>query len=98
MNYESSRHLYVPTPPVFAYCSGLYKAGGNNRDRVIGIAKTENLVMLLASFLSACDYGHANHSFGYLQFEGHDGGFIVPRPVSLVERAGNAGLTRWVAL
>lgn len=71
---------------MFAYCSGLCKAGGNDRDRVIAIAKTDSLVMFLAWFFSACKYGHADHPFGYTQYDAYDGGFIVPLPTFFDKR------------
>lgn len=54
--------------------------GGNDHDRVIAIAKSENLVMSLASFFAACKYEPADHSFGYTQSDTHKGAFNVPFP------------------
>lgn len=96
--YKSSGLPYVPTPPVFAYCSELYKASGNDRDRVIAIAKKEKLVMFLAPIFVAWKYGHTDHLFGYTQFDAHDGGYIVPLQASSVEEACNVGLARLITL
>lgn len=59
--YESSHFLYVQAPPGFAYCSRLYLAGGNNCDLAIAIAKTESLVIYLASFFATRKYEHVEH-------------------------------------
>lgn len=48
---ECFRLLYVPTTPVFTYSSGLYLSVGNDRERILVIAKSENLVMCFAPFL-----------------------------------------------
>lgn len=96
--YGSSRLLYVATVPVLAYCSGLYKSGGNGHDRVITFAKIRNLVTSLAPSFHSCKYRHANHSTGYTQFGAHEGGFIVRLPASLVKKASSVGtdwLTSW---
>lgn len=47
--YEGIRLLYVPTPPVFAYHSGMYKASSDNPDCLM-IARTENVLIPLACF------------------------------------------------
>lgn len=60
LKYECSRLLYVPTPPVFAYCSGFYMVGGNGREQIISIAKTEGLVMSFELFLPPVGTGMPN--------------------------------------
>lgn len=85
-------------PLVFAYCSGSYLAGRNNRDRIIGIAKAESLVKYFPSFFAACKYGQAENFLGYAQFFLHEDGFIFPFPASLMEEASTVGLTRLLTL
>lgn len=65
---------------------------------MIAIAKTGNLVMFLVSFLATCKYEHAEHSFGYTQFDTREGDFIVPFPTSLVKEASNAWLAMLITL
>lgn len=89
--------VYVPAPPLFEYHSGLYLAGGNTRKKVVAIARIENLVMCSA-FFAAWKYGLAEHSFGYAQFDAHEGGFIVTFPTSLMEDGTSVGLTRLLSL
>lgn len=96
--YESFRLLYVPTLPIFAYFTGLFKAGGNDNDQVIAIAKTKHLVMFFASFFAVCKYGQVDHSFVYTQFDALEGGFTVPLLAALLEEASNVGLTVLIIL
>lgn len=65
---------------------------------MIAIAKTVNLVTDLASLLVACKYWHAEHSFGYTQFNAHEDGFIVHLPASLVAEASSVWFTRLINL
>lgn len=65
---------------------------------MIAIAKTENRVMLFASFFVACKYKHANHLFRYTQCDAYDGGFIIPLLVSLLEEVSNVGLASLITL
>lgn len=44
--------------------------------------------------LAACQYGHANLLLGYTQYDNHDSGFIVPLPVTLMEKASGVGFAR----
>lgn len=37
----------MPTPTVFTYCSGLYLAGGKDREQLIATTNAENLVLFL---------------------------------------------------
>lgn len=55
--YESYCRLYAPTPLVIAYCSAVCKGCCNDRDRVISIAETENLIMFPVSFSAAYEHG-----------------------------------------
>lgn len=48
--------------------------------------------MSLASFFATCRYRHAEQSFGYMQFDADEGGFVVPMPASLVKRANSVVL------
>lgn len=75
VKYESCCFLFVPTLPVFAHRSGIYNAGENDRDCLIAIARTENLVVLLASFFCICKYVHADRLFVYTQLDFHHGFF-----------------------
>lgn len=54
--------------------------------------------MCLASFFVSCKYGNAELSFVYIQFDTHDGGFIVSFPTSLIGEAGSTGLHRLLTL
>lgn len=60
LRYECSCLVYILTPPVFAYCKGFYLAGGSKRDRIIAIAKVENLVMCFRYFFAATSMGTRN--------------------------------------
>lgn len=72
--------FYVPTPSVFAYISGIYKASCDDADRVSMMARTENLLMTLAGFFAAFLHGHAKNVCGFAQFDCHFCGFIVALP------------------
>lgn len=41
---------YVPTPSMFAYCSGFHLSGENDRERIIDIAKKKKLMIFLRRF------------------------------------------------
>lgn len=51
----------MATPPVFAYCSGLYPAVGSSLERIIAISKTENLVVPFVSFSLLASTATENH-------------------------------------
>lgn len=40
LRYEYSCLLYVPIPPLFTYCNGLYLVGRNDWERIIAIEKS----------------------------------------------------------
>lgn len=42
------------------------------------IARTEIQLMTLACFFAACRDGRSSHTFGYVQLNCHQGGFMVP--------------------
>lgn len=92
--YEASRLKYVPTPRVFAYLNGINKACLNDAGRVSMIALTENLLMSLACFFTACPDGHSSQAFGYLQLDRHQGGFIFPFPMGILADLDVAGQYR----
>lgn len=97
-NYQGFLLFYVPSPPVFVYCRGLFQSGGNDCRQVTAVAKMENLAMAFASFFAACKYGHVYHSFGYTQFDNHGSGFILPLQPSFVEDVGGVGLARLITI
>lgn len=61
-------------------------------------AKKEILVISFASFFAACNYGHADSSFEYIQFDAHERGFIVQLSTFLVDEAGSVGLYRSITM
>lgn len=56
------------------------------------------MVLCYASFSTACEYGPAEHSFGYLQFDAHESSLIVPFPASLTEGASSVRFARLLTL
>lgn len=70
--------MYIPSPPVFAFISGNYKGYLDDTGPVLIIGYTENLLLKLGCLLVACCDGHFSYTFGYLKFDSHQSGFIVP--------------------
>lgn len=85
----------MPNSPVFAFCSDLHVLGGNDCDRVISIAETNNLLLFFVCFFTACEYGPAEH---YLKFDVHEDGCIVTFPASSMEEASNVEFARMITL
>lgn len=54
--------------------------------------------MFIASFPTACEYGHDDPSSEYAQFDAHEGDSNVTQPVSLMEEASYVGLSRLITL
>lgn len=81
--YEASGLFYVPSRPVFAYLSGIYRACSDYADRVSVITRTKNLVMMLACFFAAFRDGHSSRVFGYAQLNCHQAVFIVLLPTGI---------------
>lgn len=61
---------------------------------MVGVIKTESLLISFASFSVTQMYGHAEQSICRTQFGVHKGGFIVPMPLSLTEEASSVTFTR----
>lgn len=74
--YEAIRLLYVPSPLVFVYLSGIYKSCFDDTGWVSMVDCTENLLMTLGLF-PAFREGHMKHTCGYAKFYCHHRGFIV---------------------
>lgn len=49
------------------------------------IAQTENAVITMACFFTACRNRDTSHFFGHLQFDQHSDGIIVPLPTGVLE-------------
>lgn len=73
-------------------------AGWSDRDRVIAVAKTENILIYFKIVFAACKDEHVAHSFGFTQFDTHSGDFIVPLMAALFEDADKVGLVRVLSM
>lgn len=90
--YDLTRLLYVPTPPVFSYCTGAYMKYRDDKARVEMLSRTENALMTAACIFAACRNGDSSHSFAYLQFDRHSGGILVSLPIGVLEDVKVLGL------
>lgn len=52
--YNSSRRLYVPTPLVFSYCTGLYMSSRDDNGQVEVFARMENTSVTMARLNALC--------------------------------------------
>lgn len=59
--YYDTRLLYVPTRPVFSYCSSIFKSFCSDKRRVEIEARTENVLKTLGCVSAACEDGNASH-------------------------------------
>lgn len=55
--HGDTRLLYVPTPPVFSYCTGIYMNRLDDEGRVEITARTENALMTTGCFFAAFQNG-----------------------------------------
>lgn len=94
LRLECCRLLCVTARLDFVKRSGLYFVDRNDRERIIAIAKTENLVLCFESFFADCKYNSAKHPFWYPQFDVHGGWFIFLSPASLMEKASILGVVK----
>lgn len=78
--YDYTRLLYVPTPPVHSYCTGIYKNQRNDKRRVETITRTEDAFMTMGCVFAACWNGKFSHSLGHVQSDHHRGGNLVSLP------------------
>lgn len=83
--YEPTRLLYVSTPQVFSYCTGVYRncLDGNGHEEMISRAEKE--LMSMDCFFTACCNGSPSHSFGYPQCDHHRGGILEPLRTGALE-------------
>lgn len=83
--------LYVPSPLVFAYLSGIYKACEEDRVRVTMITRTEDPLMKLECFFAASRDGRSKHSFWFAQFDWRQASLITLFPGGVMEDANKIG-------
>lgn len=74
--------MYVPSPLVFLYLSGIYKACSNDAGRILMIARTQNLTMTLEMF-GACSSFHPSRKCENAQSKFHQFGFNVSVPMDM---------------
>lgn len=53
--YDSKQIFYVPSPPVFSYCTDSYTNLRDDKRRVAMITRTENALMTMARFLQLAE-------------------------------------------
>lgn len=90
--YDDLRFLYVPSPQVFSYCTGIYKDCQVKNWRVEFIARMENALMTMGCLLAACRIGSASHLFGHTQFGHHCNSILVLLQTGVLEIVGIYGL------
>lgn len=83
--YVATSLLYVPTSPVFSYCTGIYKNYRDNKGRVEIISRMENALMTIGCYLAACRNGDSLYSVSHVQFDHHRGCILVPLSTGVLE-------------
>lgn len=76
--------MYVPSPPIFAYPSGTYKACSSGVGLFTMIACTENQVMTMACFFAAFHDDYSSDTLEYAQLDCHHGDFVDTLPTGIL--------------
>lgn len=89
-------HLHCLSTLATTYFAGIYKKYEKDCTPVTIIARTGNVLMMLACLFAACRDGRTEHSFVLAQFDCQQGGFNTPLPRGVMEDANKIGFCDFI--